>query len=95
MYLTHVRHTIQDYARWRASFDANAHMLEENGCLATHIVQVNGSPSDIAVINLWPAAKNWDEFIAAHHFKSPEEAKQKQAEAGVIGEPVFWGGEVM
>lgn len=94
MYLTYVRHRVQDYDRWRKGFDQNAAlMFGKFGVLSTTIVKVNGDPTDIAIINTWPSKKHWDDFGAAH--ESPE-YKGKAAtpeSAGVIGEVEFCGGE--
>ena len=88
MYLTHVRHTVQDYARWRAAFDSNAPLLRECGALSTHIVVVNGNPTDIAVINTWPSEKEWRDFLKA-------DAVSLREVGGVVGEPQWYGGEVL
>lgn len=95
MYLTHTRHRIKDYALWRAAFDANVPMLEKAGVLGTWIIQVNDDPLDIVVLNTWPDRRNWDDFIAMHKFTSPDDAKKAREKGGVVGDPIFWGGEVM
>lgn len=67
MYLTCVRHRVKDYDVWRKAFDHNAAMLfEKCAVLSTSIVQVDGDPHGIAIINTWPSKKHWDDFGAAH-----------------------------
>ena len=95
MYFTYTRHTVKEYDVWRKAFDDNAEMLKANGVVSTTIVQVNDNPRDIAVLNTWPAKKNWEDFIAAHAFKSTEDAVKAREKAGVIGQPEWYGGEVV
>ena len=95
MYLTYVRHRLKEYDVWKKAFDANAHMLKANGVLSTRIVRKFDDPNVVIVINTWPAKENWDAFIAAHNFKTPEDARKQQQAAGVIGMPEFVDGEVV
>ena len=95
MFLTYVRHRVKDYAIWRKAFDANAPMLEKNGVLGTWIVQKQDDPNDVMVINTWPGAKNWDDFIASHKFTGATDIKKHQEKGGVIGEPEFVSGNVV
>jgi hypothetical protein len=62
---------------------------------STQIVQVNGDPTDIVIINMWPSKKNWDDFGASHEL--PEyKGKLKTPEDGTVyGEITFWAGEVV
>ncbi len=95
MYLTHVRHTVKDYDSWRKAFDENAPMLEKAGALSTTIVQIGGNPNDIAVINTWPSSKHWDDFIAMHGKDTNTTLEDSKKKGGLIGEPQWYGGEVM
>lgn len=95
MYLTCVRHRVKDYAVWRKAFDHNADMLfKKFGCINTTIVKVNGDPLDIAILNTWPAKKNWDDFGAAHELPEYKGKLKTKEDGGVVGEPEFWGGQV-
>ncbi|MBP9773700.1 MAG: hypothetical protein KBD00_03650 [Candidatus Peribacteraceae bacterium] len=94
MYLTCTRHIVKDYTTWRTAFDANVPMLEEAGVLSTTIVQVADNPSDIVVLNTWPAKDSWDMFMAAHKMSMDEMIKRRE-EAGVVGQPEFFMGRVV
>lgn len=94
MYLTCVRHTVKDFARWKAAFDENAPTLEEAGVLSTQIVQVNGNALDVAVINTWPSQKEWDAFVILDT-KRHADYKAIWEKAGVMGEPTFFGGDIV
>jgi hypothetical protein len=95
MYLTHVHHTVKDYAQWRKAFDDNTPMLTKAGVLGTWIIQKDGDPNDVVVINTWPARKNWNDFQAMHEFKSPQDVQKMLDKGGVIGMPEFYGGTVI
>ena len=92
MHLTCVRHRVKDYAVWKKAFDQNASLLfEKCGCLSTHIVQVNGDPLDIVIINTWPSKKNWDDFGVMHDLPEHKGKLKTPEDGGVIQ---FWEGEV-
>lgn len=96
MYLTYVCHRVKDYTQWRKAFDHNASMLfAKYGCLSTSIVQVNGDPHDIAIINTWPSKKHWDDFGAAHELPEYKGKLKTPEDGGVIGKIEFCGGEVV
>jgi heme-degrading monooxygenase HmoA len=95
MYLTHVHHRVEDYDRWKKAFDSNAPLLDEAGALDTHIVQVNGDPCDVVIINTWPSKQNWDDFLALDADRHKNDQVDLRKTGGVIGEPQFYGGEVM
>ena len=80
---------------WRKAFDHNAKMLfAKCGCLGTMIVQVDGDPTDIVIINTWPSKKHWDDFGASHALPEYKGKLKTPEDGGVIGEVIFWGGEV-
>ncbi len=95
MYLTCVSHKVHDYARFKEAFDINAALLFERAqCQGTYIVQINGDPTDLAIINLWPSEQHWKDFLTLHG--SPEFAGKvkNSTDATAIGEATFWGGTV-
>lgn len=95
MYLTCVRHKVKDFQQWKNAFDINAELLfEKNGVLSTTIVQVDGNPLDIAIINTWKSKKHWDDFGAAHDAPEMKGKVKTPEEGGVVGEITFFGGEV-
>ena len=62
--------------------------------LSTLIVQVNGDPTDIVIINTWPSKKHWDDFGAMHARPEYKGKLSTPQDGGVIGEPEFWGGDI-
>ena len=94
MYLTYTRHTVKDYAVWRAAFDANAPMLAAQG-IRWEVVQVNGVPTDVAVLCRCPDKQAWDAFVAADTEKFKQTGVDPREKAGLVGRPEWWAGEVM
>lgn len=96
MYLTCVRHKIKDFAQFRKAFDINADLLfERAGCQGSYIVQMDGDPLDVMIINLWPSEKHWKGFLELHGSPEFKGKVQGQEEAGGIGEPILWAGTVV
>ncbi len=95
MFLTYTRHKVKDYAQWRKAFDGNAHLLRESGITDWEIVQVNGDPTDIAVIVHCPSKDNWDAFVAADQAQWKRTGLDPREKGGLIGNPEWWAGEVM
>jgi quinol monooxygenase YgiN len=70
-------------------------LFAKYGCLGTQIVQANGDPLDIVIINTWPDKKSWDDFGAAHALPEYKGKLMTPEDGGVIGGPSFFGGEVL
>jgi hypothetical protein len=96
MYITCVRHRVRDYAVWRKAFDHNADLLfKKAGAISTTIVQVDGDPHDVVVINTWPSKKQWDYFGILHDSPEYKGKLKTPQDGGVVGEIQFYGGEVL
>ena len=94
MYLTYTRHRVKDYDTWRRVFDDNTGLLTDNG-IKWVTVQVNGDPTDVAILCYCPAKESWDAFVAGNQAKWKSKGMNPQVEAGVIGQPEFWAGEIV
>ncbi len=92
MYLTYTRHRVKDYATWRKAFDENSPALAKQG-IEWWIAQINGDPTDVAVICRCPAKKNWDAFIEADIAKFNQTGVDPREKGGLIGDPEWWAGE--
>ena len=70
-----VRHTVADYAKWRASFDAHESMRRAGG--STGVFQVYrdvGNPNQITVMAEWDNAENARKFASDPSLKEAMEA---------------------
>ncbi len=95
MYLTYTRHKVKDYATWRKAFDENTAMLTQSGITDWWVVQINGNPTDVAVIVRCQSKEQWDGFVAADREKIKKTGIDPRAKGGLVGQPEWWGGEVM
>jgi hypothetical protein len=95
MFITYTRHRVKDYDQWRAAFEENAPMLTESGITDWSIVQINGDPTDIAVIVRAPSEKEWNDFLALDRKKMEESGVDSREKGGLIGDPEWWTGEAV
>ena len=77
-----VRHTVADYAKWRASFDAHESMRRAGG--STGVFQVY---RDLENPNLITVMAEWDNAESAQKFASNPALKAAMEEAGVTSMP--------
>ena len=83
MAISIVRHKVKDYTAWRKAFDDFAETRKKGGEKSAVVVQVEGNPNDVIVINTWPSTE------AAEAFFSNPELKQAMEKGGVEGTPEF------
>lgn len=57
-----VRHTIADYATWRAAYDSAETVRAEHGCTGARVYRVPGNPSDVFAIHEFPSVKQAEAF---------------------------------
>ena len=80
--LAHVK--VEDYDRWRATFESHMETRKNGGCLGTHIFY-NAKDKKEIIINF-----QWDSEENAQKWMSSDEARQAMADAGLIGSPEVW-----
>ena len=74
-----IRHKVKDYAAWRGLFDSFESTRKENGEQSYQVLQADGDPNDVIVINTWLSVDDANAFLAK------DELKTAMADAGVIG----------
>ena len=80
------RHTVKDYAAWRRVFDEFEPVRKQGGERSAVVLQADGNPNDVTVIN------TWDSVAAAKAFFGQEALKEAMQKAGVASEPQFFFG---
>ena len=95
MYLIYTRHRVKDYDVWKKAFDDNTHLFSENGITEWHVVQVNGDPTDVAIIVYAPSKEHWEHFIQADEKKREQTGMDPRVTGGLVGNPEWWTGEVL
>ncbi len=79
-----VRHTVENYARWKPVFDQQAGTREEAGSKGGFIFRNAEDPNDIFILLEWESLESARKF-----FQSPSVGEVME-EAGVAGEPEVW-----
>jgi len=79
-----VRHTVADYATWRAGYDAFEPHRRPAGVTAHAVYQTLDNPNDITVTHDFETAQQ------AQAFMGLEELKSAMQKAGVQGPPTIW-----
>jgi len=78
-----VKHTVQDYAKWKKAFDENADSRKSFGSKGGRVYRTNGSPNEVTVV------LNWEDMQKAKQFTESPELKTAMQNAGVTGAPQF------
>jgi heme-degrading monooxygenase HmoA len=82
MLYIHVRHTVEDYARWREGFDNHAPARQAGGATDEVYVMRNvDDPNEITII------LGWSDLEQAKAFTESASLKDAMQKAGVTGPP--------
>lgn len=79
-----VRHTVTDYAAWRAGYDAFDATRKGLGVTGEAVWQAAGNPNDVTVTH------DFASLDAAQAFAASPELHDAMANAGVVGAPTIW-----
>jgi hypothetical protein len=82
MVYLHVRHRVEDYARWKEGFDTHAPARQAGGATDEAYVMRNvEDPNEITVI------LGWSDLEKARTFTQSASLKEAMHNAGVAGQP--------
>ena len=82
MQYVNVRHTVEDYAKWRLGFDAHDSTRRAAGSTGVnHIFRDSSNPNEITTI------LEWDSLDNARRFVKDPALREVMKEAGVVGQP--------
>ena len=79
-----VRQKVEDYAKWKAAFDADAAVRAPNGSKGGHIFQSASDPNEVFILLQWDTMENLREFTQS------AELKARMQRAGVVGQPEIY-----
>jgi hypothetical protein len=79
-----VRHTVADYATWRAVYDAFAAVRGPMGVTGDAVWQAADNPNDITITH------DFGNLAAAQAFVGSAELRDAMGKAGVVGAPTVW-----
>ena len=76
-----VRHKVEDYDKWRASFFQYGGTRQESGSQGVRVFRNTKDRNELLVL------LEWDELERAHQFFQSEELRQRMQQAGVTEQP--------
>ena len=76
-----VKHTVQDFAKWKTVFDDHAEVRKAGGCLGGKLFQDAENPNDVTIVMHWDNLQNAQGFIESQDLKAVME------NAGVTSQP--------
>jgi len=76
-----VRHTVTDYAAWRAVYDEVDDLRVSHGCTAQQVLQLPGDPNDVLAIHEFPTVDQ------ARSFTDDPALKEAMGRGGVSSAP--------
>ena len=76
-----VRHSVADYAAWRAVYEEVEPLRVQHGCTAKRVFQNPDDPNDVGVIH------DFASLAGAQAFRDSDELKAAMGRAGVAGPP--------
>jgi quinol monooxygenase YgiN len=76
-----VRHTVEDYARWKPFFDGHAATRKAAGCQGGVLCRSADNPNQITLLF------EWDDLANARQFAQSQDLRETMMKAGVIGMP--------
>ena len=88
MAYTIVRHKVNDFAVWKKVFDDFESTRKSNGERSAVVLQTDGDPNEVTVIN------TWDSVAGAKTFIESSVMREAMGNAGVASAPeIYFGNE--
>ncbi len=79
-----VRHSVNDFAKWKTAYDAFDTERKAAGVQGDGVFKLVGDPNDIT------AWHDFESMEVARSFAGSDRLRQVMADAGVAGEPTIW-----
>jgi hypothetical protein len=76
-----VRHKVEDYARWRPTYDEHATTRKGYGSKGSRVFRNAQDPNEIV------ALFEWDDLNNARRFLQSEDLREAMQQAGVVDQP--------
>jgi hypothetical protein len=76
-----VRHTVEDYARWKTAFDGDAGVRKAGGSLGGRWFRSADNPNELVVLLEWSSVEK------ARQFAQSDDLHAAMQRAGVTGRP--------
>ncbi|HVZ38847.1 MAG TPA: antibiotic biosynthesis monooxygenase [Candidatus Kapabacteria bacterium] len=76
-----VRHTVEDFDKWKTIFDEDAPNRQAGGSLGGQLMQTAGNPNEVTVL------LKWESLEKAQAFAQSDTLREAMSRAGVVGKP--------
>ena len=76
-----VRHSVQDFGKWKRVFDEHADARKNAGSKGGKLYQASDNPNDVTVV------LQWDTIEHARKFAESPDLQSTMQNAGVTGQP--------
>ena len=76
-----VRQKVEDYAKWRAAFDAHGATRKAGGGQGGYVLTNDDDANDVTVLLKWDTTEN------ARKFAGSDDLREAMQRAGVVGRP--------
>ena len=87
MITTFIKHTVNDYGKWRTVYDEFKPVAKQNGVVEESVFRDPNSPDDVIVTH------QFKDLQSANNFFQSDKLKSAMHDAGVSSEPLIWFGE--
>ena len=76
-----VRHSVEDWSKWKSAYDNHGEARQAAGCRGTQVFRNADDPNNIVVILEWDSLEN------ARSFSESDDLREAMERAGVTGPP--------
>lgn len=76
-----VKHTVEDFAKWKQAFDANSDVRKTFGSQGGKLFRSVTNPNEVTIV------LHWSDLNKAKQFAESAELKTAMQNAGVTGQP--------
>ena len=76
-----VRHTVQDYAKWKTVYDEHGATRRANGSRGAQLFRSADNPNEMVIL------MEWDDLQKARQFAGSADLRQAMESAGVVDRP--------
>jgi hypothetical protein len=79
-----IRHTVDDYDRWKQAFDEDAELRLAHGARSTRVFRNDSERNEVWLL------LEWDSLARARLFTRSEDLADFMNRAGIAGQPDYW-----
>ncbi|MGB2958375.1 MAG: antibiotic biosynthesis monooxygenase [Bacteroidota bacterium] len=76
-----IKHTVQDFPKWKTAFDEHAETRKAGGCLGGKLFQDAKDPNHLTIV------MHWDSLQKAQGFLESSNLREVMEKAGVTSQP--------